>query len=100
MQTHAGYHKRSMAVGMNQSIGNCAGLVVGQIFSSTVDGRYLLGLSFSLGSVVLASFGHATLYWHLNRENKRREQMTADQREYEIQNGKGGDFHPDFRYSL
>jgi hypothetical protein len=89
-----------MAVGMNQSLGNCAGLVVGQIFNSTINGRYLVGLSFSLGSVVLASFGHATLWWHLNRENKRRDALTEEQREHEIQHGKGGDFHPDFRYAL
>lgn len=90
-----------MAVGMNQSIGNTAGLVVGQIFAHrTDDGKYLLGLSFSLGSALLACLGHATLYWHLNRENKKRVAMTEEEREYEIQNGKGGDFHPDYRYSL
>lgn len=99
--THAGYYKRSMAVGMNQSIGNTAGLVVGQIFAHrTQDGKYLLGLSFSLGSALLACLGHATLYWHLKRENEKRMSMSDEEKEHEIQHGKGGDFHPDYRYSL
>ena len=100
LNSHAGYHKRAMAIGMNQSIGNSAGVVVGQIFKTTVDGKYLLGLSFSLGAMVLASFGHATLYWHLRRQNKKRDGMSEEQRAYEIQHGKGGDFHPEYRYAL
>jgi hypothetical protein len=59
----------------------------------------LLGLSFSLGSVVLASFGHAALFFWFRHQNKKRDSMTAEEREYEIDHGKGGDFHPDFRYA-
>lgn len=100
LNSHAGYYKRATAIGMNQSIGNSAGVVVGQIFKATVNGKYLLGLSFCLGSILLASIGHATLYWHFKRENKKRENLTPQQREHEIQYGKGGDFHPDYRYAL
>ncbi|CAM1511918.1 Fc.00g094310.m01.CDS01 [Cosmosporella sp. VM-42] len=70
LNSHAGYHKRAMAIGMNQSIGNSAGVVVDQIFKTKVDGKYLPGLSFSLGAMVLAARGHATLYWHLRSQNK------------------------------
>ncbi|KAH8897535.1 MFS general substrate transporter [Thozetella sp. PMI_491] len=100
LNSHAGYYKRATAVGMNQSIGNSAGVVVGQIFKTTVNGKYLLGLSFSLGSVILAALGHLTLYLFFKRENKRRNALTEEEREYEIHNGKGGDFHPDYRYAL
>jgi hypothetical protein len=99
LNSHAGYYKRATAIGMNQSIGNSAGVVVGQIFKTTVDGKYLLGLSFSLGSILLAIVGHTALYVHFKRENRRRDALASEQREAEIQSGKIGDFHPDFRYS-
>lgn len=100
LNSHAGYYKRATAIGMNQSIGNSAGVVVGQVFKKTVHGKYLLGLSFSLGSVVLAACGHTALYFLLKSDNKKRDAMTPEQREHEIQHGKGGDFHPDYRYAL
>lgn len=98
LNSHAGYYKRATAIGLNQSFGNSAGVVVGQIFKTKVHGKYLLGLSFSLGAVVMAALGHLTLYFMLEKENKRREKLTPEQREWEIMHGKGGDFHPDFRY--
>jgi MFS family permease len=100
LNSHAGYYKRATAIGMNQSMGNSAGVVVGQIFKTTVNGKYLLGLSFSLGAIVLASLGHLTLYWHFKRENRRREALTPEQREWEVVHGKGGDFDPNYKYSL
>ncbi|KAM0815398.1 putative Major facilitator superfamily domain, general substrate transporter [Seiridium cardinale] len=100
LNTHAGYYKRATAIGMNQSIGNCAGIVVGQIFKTTVNGKYLLGLSFSLGAVLLACIGHVVLYIFLRQQNKKRDRMTEEEKVHEIEHGKGGDFHPDFRYAL
>ncbi|KAI0391634.1 major facilitator superfamily domain-containing protein [Xylariaceae sp. FL0594] len=100
LNSHAGYYKRATAIGFNQSIGNSAGLVVGQIFKYTVNGKYLLGVSFSLGAVLLAGLGHTTLYFHLKSQNAKRESMTEEQRQDEIEHGKGGDHHPDYRYML
>lgn len=100
LNSHAGYHKRATAIAVNQSFGNSAGVVVGQIFKTKVGGKYLLGLSFSLGAVLLAACGHTALYFLLSRENKKREALTQEEREYEIEHGKGGDFHPDYRYAL
>ncbi|KAL4939801.1 hypothetical protein BDV06DRAFT_230815 [Aspergillus oleicola] len=102
LNCHAGYYKRATAVGMNQSVGNAAGVVVGQIFKTTVDGKYLLGLSFSLGSIVLAACGHASLYLLLRYHNKKRDAMSEEEKELESEhhNRKGADFHPDFRYAL
>lgn len=59
-----------------------------------------MGLSFSLGAVLLAGLGHTVLYFYFLRENKKRDNMTEDEKEYEIANGKGGDFHPDYRYAI
>lgn len=73
---------------------------VGQIFKTKQNGKYLMGLSASLAAVMLASLGHLSLYLYLKRQNKKREDMTDEEREQEIQMGKTGDFHPDYRYAL
>lgn len=119
LNSHAPYYKRAMAIGMNQSIGNSAGLVVsckpafrsskrwlmmksqvGQIFRSTQNGKYVMGLSASLAAVLLAMVSQATLYFYLRRENRRRIGLSEEQREREVMAGKTGDFHPDYRYTL
>ena len=118
LNSHAPYYKRAMAIGMNQSIGNSAGVVVshffpiymgsktdvayqvGQIFRTTNNGKYVVGISASMAAVILACAGQITLYFYLRRANKRREAMTEDERVREIGAGKTGDFHPDYRYAL
>jgi hypothetical protein len=50
--------------------------------------------------VLLAGCGHIALFFLLRGENRKRERFTPDERLEEIKNGKGGDFHPDFRYTL
>lgn len=59
-----------------------------------------MGLSGSLAAVLLAVLGHISLYTYLKRENRRRENLAEEQRQAEIDAGKAGDFHPDFRYAL
>jgi MFS family permease len=100
LNSHAGYYKRATAIGMNQSIGNSAGVVVGQIFKTPYNGKYLLGLSFSLGSVCLAAVGHISLALYLKHENRKRDAMTPEEREKAIADGADGDFHPDYRYTM
>lgn len=118
LNSHAPYYKRAMAIGMNQSIGNSAGVVVslhrtsycmailtvayqvGQIFRTTKNGKYVVGISASIAAVILACAGQITLYFYLRRANKKREAMTEDERVREIGAGKTGDFHPDYRYAL
>lgn len=51
LNSHADYYKRATAIGINMTVGNCAGLVIGQIFKNTKpDGRYLEGVATSLSS--------------------------------------------------
>ncbi|KAF3406561.1 hypothetical protein DPV78_000539 [Talaromyces pinophilus] len=100
LNCHAGYYKRATAIGMNQSLGNCAGLVVGQVFKSKVNGKYQMGLSFSLGAICLAGLGHFVLALYLNQQNKKRDTMSEEKRAQAIEQGKNGDFHPDFRYPI
>lgn len=59
-----------------------------------------MGLSGSLAAAMLATVGHLSLYVYLGYENKRRDKLSIDEIEREIQAGKSGDFHPDYRYTL
>lgn len=65
-----------------------------------MNGKYLTGLRISLGAVLLAGCGHIALYTLLRFQNKKRDRISHEEREEEIKNGWGGDFHPDFRYAL
>ena len=59
-----------------------------------------MGLSASLAAVVLAVGGHLALYFHLSRQNKKRDAMTESERQRQIDMGRTGDFHPDYRYAI
>lgn len=101
LNSHAGYVKRATAIGINMTVGNCAGLVIGQIFKNTTsEGRYLVGevtsLSVSVVSVVLIS----SLYFYKRRQNRIRDALSSHERQTWINQDKTGDAHPDFRYIL
>lgn len=99
--SNAGYFKRATAIGLQQTIGNSAGLMAGQIYRITAsDGRYTIGHAVSLGAIIIASIGYSTMWTTLNRINHKREAMSIDERVREIDQGKKGDRHPDFRYTL
>jgi hypothetical protein len=73
---------------------------VGQIFKTTQNGKYVMGLSGSLAAVMLAVLGHTSLYFYLRHQNRKREAMTEEERAQAIEKGATGDFHPDYRYAL
>ncbi|KAI2677803.1 hypothetical protein DTO012A7_3628 [Penicillium roqueforti] len=102
--SHSGYYKRAMGVGLQQTIGNCAGLIAGQIYKSSINGRYVVGHSVSLAAICLAFCGNASMWALLRYHNKKRDQLSPEERERIVSSGsyekKGGDFHPDFRYIL
>jgi hypothetical protein len=101
INSNAGYFKRATAIGLQQTIGNSAGIMAGQIYRITNnDGRYVIGHGVSITAISLAACGYATMYFLLRRLNKKREAMSIEERIREIDSGKLGDRHPDFRYTL
>lgn len=61
----APHHRRAAAIGLQQTIGNTAGIVAGQVYRTS---PYVLGNSFSLGAVCIAQLlvlGHT---WYIRRE--------------------------------
>ncbi|KAI4594982.1 hypothetical protein KJ359_007233 [Pestalotiopsis sp. 9143b] len=99
--SNAGYFKRATAIGLQQTVGNSAGIMAGQIYRITdSDGRYTIGHAVSLAAIVMASLGYITMYVALKKSNNKRDNMSIEEREREIGAGKTGDRHPDFRYVL
>lgn len=127
--SNAGYHKRATAIGLQQTVGNSAGIMVsslnrtnseissrcsiqlpiqvlctnspqaGQIYRlTTTDGRYTVGHAVSICTITLAAFGYFTMWSILSKINKKRDRMGMEEKVREIEAGKKGDRHPDFRY--
>lgn len=101
INSNAGYFKRATAIGLQQAIGNSAGIMAGQIYRiSNSDGRYVIGHAVSICAITVAACGYGIMYIVLRRINRKRERMTIEERVREIDSGKLGDRHPDFRYTL
>lgn len=87
-------YRRALSLGLQQTIGNLAGIVAGQIYRSS---PYVLGNAFSMGALVVAEvivLAHAI---YLKRENRVKEKIEAGEREdnRRVQTGDGA---VDFRY--
>ena len=54
----------------------------------------------SLGAITLGALGYVTMWTLLRGLNTKRDRMTMDEKVREIDAGKKGDRHPDFRYIL
>jgi hypothetical protein len=101
INSNAGSFKRATAIGLQETIGNSAGVMAGQIYRITNDdGRYVIGHAISITTITIAVCGYALTYFTLRRINKKRHAMPIEERVREIDSGKLGDRHPDFRHRL
>ena len=68
----APHYKRATALGMNQTIGNLAGVIAGQIYIASESPRYKTGQAVSLTSICLAWALVWVMAFHLTRLNKQK----------------------------
>ncbi|KUM56448.1 hypothetical protein ACN42_g10767 [Penicillium freii] len=87
-------YRRALAIGLQQTIGNCAGIVAGQVYRTS---PYVLGNSFSLGSLVVAQLTVTGYGLYLRRENKVKDQIISGERE-ETRRVQTGDGELEFKY--
>ncbi|KAF2147616.1 MFS general substrate transporter [Myriangium duriaei CBS 260.36] len=92
----APHYRRAAAIGLQQSIGNSAGVVVGQIYRRS---PYFLGNSFSLGALCVAQILIITKYLYIKLCNKRKQLIANSQIEDTRKIGTG-DQGLDFIYHL
>jgi hypothetical protein len=67
-------YRRATAIGIQQTIGNSAGAVAGQLYR---ESPYYLGNGFSLGAIFVAEILIVAHLLYLIRFNKRKEQILA-----------------------
>ncbi|GAA5900027.1 uncharacterized protein JCM6883_006066 [Sporobolomyces salmoneus] len=95
----AGVRKRATAIGIQQTLGNSAGVVSGQIYRSGDRPRYVLGHAISLGAMALALLGLTLETWIYKSRNARKLAMTEEEKEAEDAAGVViGDRHHSFMY--
>ncbi|GAA6023149.1 hypothetical protein JCM10207_005743 [Rhodosporidiobolus poonsookiae] len=94
----AGIRKRSTAIGIQQLMGNCGGIVAGQIYRSQDKPYYRLGHAVSLGMFAFALFMMGVEVWLLRSRNARKMAMTAEEKQAQDEAGVTGDRHYSFTY--
>ena len=78
------------------TVGNCAGLVIGQIFKNqTSEKRYLEGEATSLAVALLCALIIPCMYVYKRRQNKKRDALSPEEVQQWINSGKTGDAHPE-----
>jgi hypothetical protein len=90
-------YKRSVGLPIFCSIGNCSGLVSGQLYPKSQGPRYVMGNSISAGLEVVSVVFVGLTWLLLRSRNARKEKMIA---EGATTNGLEGDKALDFKYIL
>lgn len=92
----APHYRRATAIGFQQTIGNTAGIVAGQIYRTA---PYKLGNAFSLGALVVAQILLVINWFYLRACNNEKDRIASGEQEdkREIQDG---DRAVNFRYHL
>lgn len=87
-------YRRALEIGLQQTMGNCAGIVAGQVYRQA---PYVLGNGFSLGALAVAQIAVAGFGFYLRRENRIKEQITNGEKE-DTRRVQTGDGAVDFKY--
>ncbi|ORZ24253.1 major facilitator superfamily domain-containing protein [Absidia repens] len=93
-----GHTKRGVASAFIISIGNVGGAIGGQIYRADDAPYYSRGHEICLGLMAGAWILSLLFKYLLEKENKRRDNLTPEQREKEASGEDLCDLHPDFRY--
>ena len=92
----APHYRRAAAIGFQQTIGNTAGIVAGQIYRSS---PYVLGNGFSVGALGLAQVLIVAKWLYVRRQNRLKERIAKGEVE-DTRRVKTGDRELDFKYHL
>ncbi|KAL2220630.1 major facilitator superfamily domain-containing protein [Thermoascus aurantiacus ATCC 26904] len=90
----APHYRRAMEIGLQQTMGNTAGIVVGQVYRKS---PYVLGNSFSLGALVVAEAVIVANMLYLRGQNAEKERIARGEKE-DQRKVRTGDREVDFMY--
>ena len=74
------FGKRTTAVGLNLTIGNCAGIWAPFLYPDDLAPRYIMGHSVSLAMAAFSSVIFYFMWWYFALENKKRQRGERDGR--------------------
>ncbi|GAA6042418.1 hypothetical protein JCM8097_008443 [Rhodosporidiobolus ruineniae] len=94
----AGIRKRSTAIGLQQLMGNCGGILAGQVYRAQDKPYYRLGHAVSLGAGVLALLFLTLEVYVLRSRNARKLAMSEEEKRAQDAAGVTGDRHWSFKY--
>jgi len=97
-QNQAGHHKRATAIGIQQTMGNCGGVIAGQIYVTSGAPDYTVGHAVSLAGMCWAAVGFTAQYFILRYLNHRKDMLLEDDRRKMDKEGVRGDAHYSFRF--
>ena len=92
----APHYRRATAIGMQQTMGNTAGIVAGQIYTKS---PFMLGHGFSLGALVVAQLLILVKIWYIKRCTAKKDKITRGEVE-DTRRIKTGDWDLDFKYHI
>lgn len=92
----APHYRRATAIGLQQTMGNTAGIVAGQIYRTA---PYRLGNSFSLGAICLSQVIITTKILYIRKQNKVKDQIALGEVP-DTRKVKTGDRELDYRYHI
>lgn len=92
----APHYRRATAIGMQQSIGNTAGIVAGQVYRTS---PYVLGHAFSLGTLCVAQILVVGLALHIRSCTAKKEKIANGEIE-DTRKVTTGDRDLDFKYHI
>ncbi|BGP43058.1 hypothetical protein JCM10449v2_007073 [Rhodotorula kratochvilovae] len=94
----AGVRKRSTGIGIQQLVGNCGGVIAGQIYRSQDKPYYRLGHAVSLASMAWGIAWMLVYLWIVKSRNAAKMAMTEEEKERQDREGVTGDAHYSFKY--
>lgn len=92
----APHYRRAAAIGFQQTLGNCAGIVAGQIYRSS---PYTLGNAFSLGSIGVSQLVIVSKAVYVRSQTRLKQRIAKGEVE-DTRRVKTGDRELDFKYHL
>lgn len=92
----APHYRRATAIGFQQTIGNTAGIVAGQIYRTA---PYKLGNAFSLGTLAVAQVLIVINWFYLRAGNAEKDRIATGEKE-DKRKTQDGDRAVDFKYHL
>lgn len=92
----APHYRRATAIGVQQSIGNTAGIVAGQIYRTK---PYVLGNAFSVGALGVVQLIITANWLYLRHLNSEKKKIESGEKE-DTRKVKDGDRATDFKYHL